>query len=225
VTTLGAVDVWSIDMRVAARRTAQLAALLDDHERERASRFVKPTDALRYRIAHGALRTILGGVTGIAPGSIRFSYGEHGKPLLPGGPSFSLSHSGALALVAVTAGSDVGIDVEEIRALRDVEAMAGTFFTANQARSVVAQSHDRDARFTRIWTAMEAVRKAEGTGLADQLEPFEVHGTDRDRARASKAGDPRDAGWSVRWLTPTPLHIAAVALRGDDFAVRARRFA
>lgn len=203
-------EVWQIDIRRLACQVRPLSLVLDDEERDRARRYVRPADALSYRVAHGALRMILGGHVGIAPQRLRFARGEHGKPLLrDGGPLFSLSHSGGLALVAVSADRDVGVDVEQIRPIPRAVSLAELFFTPEEARTIADQPPScRDLLFMRSWTAMEATVKAEGTGLGDA-----------DAA----AGAWRRAAWSVRRLALAPTHVGAVAARGD-FVVRTRRF-
>jgi len=216
-------DVWSIDIAVAANLQARLSAALDDEERDRAARFVRPADALRYRIAHGALRAILGERTGVAARDVRFTRGEYGKPaLLDGGPHFSLSHSGAIALVAVSDEREIGVDVERVRPVPDAPALARRHFSVEHAREIAEHpAAGRDLRFMRIWTATEAILKAEGTGLAVELPGLTLTETAIDGARAAGAG----AEWTVRWLTPAPMHMGAIAARGGDFALRVHRFA
>lgn len=219
-------DVWAVDLDPVPRPGDPLTALLDDAERDRAGRFVRPADAARYRVAHGALRTILGGRLGIAPQAVAYAYGEHGKPRVAGGGlRFSLSHSATLALVAVSAEREVGVDVEDVRPVPRAAALAERCFAAVDARWIAdAAPQRRDLRFLRIWTAMEAILKAEGTGLAG-LGGIEIRDTGGDRATASLAGSAAGPAWSVRWLALAPGRVGAVAARGGDFAVRLRRFA
>jgi phosphopantetheinyl transferase len=67
------------------------------------------------------LRQVLAAYLGEEPGQIRLGEGEHGKPRLEG-PSkrleFNLSHSGEIALVAVSGEHPVGVDVERVRPRR-----------------------------------------------------------------------------------------------------------
>jgi 4'-phosphopantetheinyl transferase len=215
-------EVWCIDIAGLACEEARLSLILDDEERERAGRFVRRADALGYRVAHAALRAILSGYVGIAPRQIRFASGEHGKPLLgDGGPHFNLSHSGGLALVAVSADGDVGVDVEQVRAIPRAPALAELFFSPEEARTIADQPPScRDRQFMRSWTAMEAIAKAEGTGLgAGSAGDVRDGGVRSPLARASRR--PR---WSVRRLALPPTHVGAVAARSDDSVLRMRRF-
>jgi 4'-phosphopantetheinyl transferase len=141
--------------------------------------------------ARRALREILGAYLGKAPEEDELTVGEGGKPALAGrGPSaggqgaatpvagsaddgvaplsFNLSHSGGLALVAVTAGGiEVGIDVERVRPRRDLARLAARWLPAEDAEVLAAAAHeDREKLFYAAWTRYEARTKCAGTGIS-----------------------------------------------------------
>jgi 4'-phosphopantetheinyl transferase len=218
--------VWAIELAGAAASERRLSAVLNRDERARAARFVMPDDRLRYRVAHGALRTILGGCTGAVPADLRFARGEHGKPLLAGGPHFSLSHSGGIALVAVSHEREVGVDVEEVRPVPEACELARRYLAALPARRIVDAPHaERDRLFMAAWTAIEAILKAEGTGLTGLERPFDLCDLDEDRVRATIAGLADSPTWTVRRLALAAGHVGAVAVRDADFELRTHRFA
>jgi 4'-phosphopantetheinyl transferase len=220
------VDVWSVELASAAACERRLSAVLNRDERARAARFVMPNDRLRYRVAHGALRTILGGCAGAAPAGLRFARGEHGKPLLAGGPHFSLSHSGAIALVAVSYEREVGVDVEEVRPVPDACELARRYLATLPARRIVdAPDAQRDRLFMTAWTAIEAILKAEGTGLTGIEQRFDLCDLGEHRVRATIAGLADSPTWTVRHLALAAGHVGAIAVRDADFEVRTHRFA
>ncbi len=95
---------------------------------------------------------------------------EKGKPFIPQAPfCWSLAHDAALACVAV-APVAVGIDVEPLVPVRPtmiaaLQRAAPSSWTAwVQAASGTAE---QASRFARAWTALEASRKAEGTGFGE----------------------------------------------------------
>ncbi|HKO54622.1 MAG TPA: 4'-phosphopantetheinyl transferase superfamily protein [Thermoanaerobaculia bacterium] len=103
-------------------------------------------------------------------GEVEVERGEGGKPRLASGElHFNISHSGELVAVAI-AMEPVGIDVEEIRPTRELLAIARRFFSAEEARRV---EQDAD-QFFRVWTAKEAIVKAIGSGVFDNLRSFTV---------------------------------------------------
>lgn len=140
-------------------------ALLSEEERARADRFLVPHAGRRFTAGRAALRRAVGEACNQAPASLVLITTEKGKPMLPGGPDFNLSHSGPLALFAI-ADFPVGVDVEAVRGVEDGIA-AMVFNTEEQAEW--AASPDRQAAFFRGWTRKEAVVKAKAGSLADVL--------------------------------------------------------
>lgn len=104
------------------------------------------------------------------PGADRAADRPYGKPALAGSPAplrFSLSHSGELALVAVSAEREVGVDVEAIEPGRDVLALARRGLDAAAASRVREASPERRVgAFYDAWVRREALAKCSGAGLA-----------------------------------------------------------
>lgn len=96
---------------------------------------------------------------------------ENGKPRLavdPGRLSFSLSHSGGLALVALAPGGiDVGIDIELVKERRDLARLAARWLPEADAAAVAAfPPAEQAAVFYPAWARHEARVKCSGVGLA-----------------------------------------------------------
>jgi 4'-phosphopantetheinyl transferase len=118
--------------------------------------------------ADGALRELLTQRLGAAP---ELEVGPHGKPAVGGGGlEFNVTHSGMIALVAISDGGPIGVDVEEHRALADPAAFARRFFSPGEAEAVRA---DPVALF-RWWCRKEAWLKAQGVGLRMPLGELDV---------------------------------------------------
>ncbi len=83
-------------------------------------------------------------------------FGAHGQPQLPGGPAFSISHSGAYAACALSDTRAVGLDIEAVRPI--VPGRLARLMSVTE-RAVV--EHD-PARFFDYWCAREAAVKATG---------------------------------------------------------------
>ena len=129
--------------------------------------------------------------------------GPHGKPFLTSGDlEFNVSHSGALALIAVSEAGPIGVDVEQHHALHDPAAFARRFFTVDEAAGV---GGDPVALF-RLWCRKEAWLKARGVGLVLPLDRVDV----------------REAppGWLLADLDVAPGYSAAVAREGAPAEIR-----
>lgn len=138
-------------------------------ERARAEGFLRPQIRGRWVAARWGLREALSRYLGEKPGEIELTEDERGKPRLAEDPlrlRFNLSHSGALALVAVCRDHEVGVDVERIEPGRDLTALAERALEPADAAAVRAAAEpERPATFYERWSRHEARLKCLGVGL------------------------------------------------------------
>lgn len=150
---------------------------LSDEERQRAHRFVFDEDRRRFVAAHSAMRHTIARALNSTPAAIRFARALHGKPELAGGDidlRFNLSHSGERALLALTVGREVGIDIEQHRPI-DVMSLSKSVFSPLEQDSLrQAEVQSRLEAFYRCWTRKESFIKARGDGLLFPLDGFDV---------------------------------------------------
>jgi 4'-phosphopantetheinyl transferase len=152
-------------------------SLLSAAERERASRFVRPSHARRYVQAHCALRRIVAAAVETAPERLAFLTTETGKPTLPStsGFDFSLSHSGPLALIATSDTRRVGVDIERRRHIADLKGVAGYIMSERERHAFeTAHPHQQRRVFFDLWTRKEALLKATGRGFLDDPRTLEL---------------------------------------------------
>lgn len=198
-------------------------ALLTGDELARASRFVFDVHRDRYLAGRLALRELLGRYLDRAPGDVRFAYGPYGKPEVPGEAlRFNVAHSDDLAVIGLTEDDRLGVDVERTRALRDIDSLAGTVFSAHELdvfRSLPPAS--KGQAFFNCWTRKEAFVKAVGEGLSHPLDAFDVTLRPGEEARLLQVeGSPaRAAGWSLLDLRPMDGWAGAVAVEYPDAAL------
>lgn len=93
-------------------------------------------------------------------------YGPYGKPYLKDGPYFSISHCKTAVAVAIDEKYEIGIDIESIRHV-DKALIERTMNMEEQAQ--IAAASDSNRAFTDLWTQKEAILKARGTGIVDDL--------------------------------------------------------
>ena len=209
------VDLWLADVEgFWAAHASALRGLLSDDERERAAGFRFERDRERFAARRALLRVVLGRACGREPCRLRFAYGPHGKPRVEGEPSleFSGSHSAGLAAFAVARGAEVGVDVEQVRAEVEVDALARRFFAPAEVDALAALPETQRRRaFFAYWTAKEAFVKAVGRGLWYPLDAFVV--SFGERSAIAVDGDPAEsARWTLHTFDPGPGYAGAVVV-------------
>jgi 4'-phosphopantetheinyl transferase len=163
-----AVHLYYADGRALTEEIAARLVTADDRRRLDAA--MQPRRRTEYLSGRALLRHALERVTGRAAASFRIRVRPDGKPECVEGPAVSLSHSGDLAICAVTERGAVGIDVETRRPRTELGAIAERYFTPAEARWIAA---DPDVRFRMLWVLKEAYLKALGSGLAGGLAALE----------------------------------------------------
>jgi 4'-phosphopantetheinyl transferase len=222
------VHVWRAFFDQETSHINELAWTLSEDERLKAKRFYFQKDQRRFVITHGILRKMLGQYLNIEPNRLKFSYGSHGKPTLNGIPDghslcFNMSHSNGLALFAFAWNRKVGVDVEYVRSMPDIEEIAERFFSPreNAVFRTVPAGKKLEAFFN-CWTRKEAFLKANGDGLSRSLDSFEVSLAPGKPARLlSVEGDLQEASrWSLWALVPASEYIGALAVEGSFVHLR-----
>lgn len=192
------IHVWSAGLDVDAKTRGGLKAALTSEEHVRAARFRFERDRQRFTVARGILRDILSRYLHCRPAELAFSYGPHGKPALANDTTslcFNVSHSGELALYAVSPGVEVGVDVERVEARNAGRDIAERFFAPREIAALGSLPSDLQVEaFFLCWTRKEAYIKAIGKGISIPLESFEVSLMPGQSA-AILSGEP---GWSIQ---------------------------
>jgi 4'-phosphopantetheinyl transferase len=218
------IHVWAAPLSVEPDSLEAFARILTPDEKTRAERFKFDKHRNRFIAGRGSLRDVLSRYLHSKPEELRFDYSVNGKPgfaegFEDGGVHFNLAHSEDLALISVTRIAPVGVDVECVRAMRDMEQLVARFFSAreNELFQKVPTS-EKPAAFFNLWTRKEALLKATGEGITRSLSLVEVSFLAGEPARlVAVAGDvERAKEWSLRELAPAEGFVGAVAVKADD---------
>lgn len=221
----------AVPLETAGHRWDELWTLLSPEERQRADQFRFDAPRRSFVIARAALRTLLGRHLDLPPASVLLTVGPNGKPRLgvehnQSDLRFNLAHSASLALIFLTRGCEVGVDVERLRAVRHAQHIAERYFHPAEIEAIHAVSPAaRDAAFLRCWTGKEAVLKAIGLGITGSLAAFQIP-MNHDNAYVEVPTRP-DATPARCWLqriVPADEFLAAVACVGTQREIRCLTF-
>ena len=206
---MAAVTILYEALDVGDDELAALAHIGSADERTRAACFRFPRGRRRFLARRARLRLALGAWVGRAPEALTFGENAYGKPCLPGGPCFSLSHSGERMMLAI-ADTDVGCDIERLDDEIDWQPIADGLFTQRE-RNALATLSDRAGRrgFFDCWARKEAFVKALGLGLSYPLAAFDVA---VGRVPALVSGG---EGWAIATAPALPGFATAIVAQDD----------
>jgi 4'-phosphopantetheinyl transferase len=211
------VHVWPVLLEAPVAVSRAYRDLLSPTEIARADRFVFEHLTRSHELSHGALRLLMARSLNCRPQAVEFNYGPRGKPFLHQDSRirFNMAHSGQLALYAFTLDVEIGVDVEEMRDVPDIEQIAAHYFCNAETVELKAIGGGKPATqaFFRCWTRKEAYIKAVGDGLYIPLDQFQVTlGADAPTKFVHIGNEPSVAAhWTLQHLDPAPNYIGALA--------------
>ena len=154
--------------RIQVLRPVHLG-MLDDVERLRSAEYRFPSDRKRFELGAVLLRLGLSRTLSTHPARLKIDRTcdvcgrPHGRPRVIGFDGYiSVSHSGNLVMVAITAAGPVGIDVEVATGLPCATYLEILELVVTEAERPFVDSL---AAFLKVWTRKEAILKATGYGL------------------------------------------------------------
>jgi 4'-phosphopantetheinyl transferase len=217
------IHVWRIDL-AAVTESPDDAPVLSPDEHERAGRLIREHKRVRFIAGRSTLRRLLGQYLDEKPQALIFRYGPHGKPALATRTSstaltFNFSHSKDLALLAVTAAREIGIDIEYLHRDISVDSFARHILCENEAAALQRLPAERRKQaLLTAWTRKEAYLKALGVGLAQSMKSFSV-GIDDDETTVRRLenanGEPQL--WTFAPLAVHPDYLACLISPGSDW--------
>lgn len=211
------INVWYIDLTKAQVPTSE--DTLSSDEVERLSRIRHEVTRTRWFRSRVALRCILGHTVGCDPRDIQFNYGPYGKPSLAGAQGasprwrFSLTRSGDLCAIAVSQKQLIGVDIERIAQVCDLDRIAGQLFGPAEM-AILARLPDelRLRTFLAAWTQKEAYAKAIGLGLQISLQRLPRSIDLINQQTLAPVECENGAGWHMAALRPPEEFVGALAL-------------
>jgi len=216
------VHVWCVSLQQPSHIIEQLTCVLSANEKERAARFHFEHLQKSFIVARGVLRVLLANYLGLQPAQLEFTYLPTGKPQVSKNLNkrifFNLSHSNEYALYAFSRNRKVGVDIEYIRPIEDLEKIAENNFSAKENFELKMLPPEKILEsFFNCWTRKEAYIKALGAGISFPLQEFDVSLKPGKPAKLlSVYGNAREAArWSMSELHPAAGYAAALVVEGS----------
>jgi 4'-phosphopantetheinyl transferase len=216
----GVVHVWRSSLERSQAERDVLWRFLSADERARAERFHFDIHRHHYIVGRGLLRWLNGRYLSIPPQEIQFAYSKYEKPALVNEPAlqFNVSHSHEGLLIGFTWETALGVDIEHVRSMDDMDAIARRFFSPVESAAYLSVADDeKPDTFFNCWTRKESFIKAVGEGLSFPLDEFEVSLLPGEPARLLEVrGSKQEAArWSMQSLDPIPGYRAAFIVESE----------
>ena len=175
------------------------------------------------------LRLLLGAYLGVPGKDVHITRRIKGRPELDSAQSkgqldFSVARSNSGYLIGISSGATIGVDLEiaDRRAGKPL-ALARRYFSTMETQALSALSEEElQPAFMHAWSCKEAVVKASGLGIANQLCRFTVDINPENPPAILDMEDDDPGAWKLVMAEPAKGAIAAIAVRQQ--AVRLEGF-
>ncbi len=195
------VHLYRLDLDDSSSKVVGLNdQLLSEAEKEKANKYVQDIHRVRYQRGRSWIRKILAEYVGVSGSELNIQEQERGKPFIENHAiEFNLSHSENLAVLAVTHDQQVGIDIEHLSRLIELEELSKIHFLEPELNWLAGFSgKEKQQAFFWLWTAKEARMKITGEGFALPSTEIEVL---------------CEAGLPVAYKLPTEIPVELTTLR------------
>ena len=207
----GVVHLWFLDLNklgsplMLSDDSAQSSTLLPRHERT---------------IRRFYLRLLLGAYLGVSGKDVRISRMVKGKPVLE--PmvhqhllEFSSAGSNGCCLIGISTSGQLGVDLEvEGRKTTNPRSLAFRYFSKREQDGFAQlEGHELDRAFLHTWACKEAVVKAAGHGIANQLSRFTVRIDPDEKAQVLEIEGDSPEEWQLNMVKPADGFVGCLALR------------
>ncbi len=221
------VHVWRVGLDPGEATLKSVSSVLSAEEDVRAARFRFERHRRRFIVGRAVLRAIMGCYLDLPSKMVEFTYGPRGKPSVrqPGRKAicFNVSHSADLMVLAAGVDRDIGIDIEFVREMSDMDQVAENCFSETELTTYRAlHEEERRQAFFRCWTRKEAYVKALGDGLSAPLDSFDVSLAPGQIPQfVNVRHDPAESSrWKMISFDPGPGAKGAMICLGSDWHPR-----
>ncbi|MBN4061716.1 MAG: hypothetical protein COA57_11770 [Flavobacteriales bacterium] len=214
----GLIHYWWVPIQDNGNFFEECKATLSKKEQEQISFFKFKRVQSERIISHGALRLLLGNYLRMDPKKVRIASHKKGKPYSADDPKlyFNTSHSGGRCAFAFSRDHEVGIDIEKLRPMKDVDELIDRNFTPVEQAYINKLQDDKLNRFFRYWTLKEAYLKAIGEGMRLAPDSLEFTIGSCGAKLTGTSGYVEHEDWSFREITPEIGYTGTIAYLGKD---------
>ena len=215
------IHIWSAILDQPDTIVDGYYSILSDNEQRKVNKYKSKKLRNEQIMSMGLLRVLIAKYTNYSLNEINFLYNEFGKPFLSPDSkgnklSFNLSHSGNIAVFVFSRNREVGIDVEKIKELTDMEGVVDLCFSESEKKWFNnLPPYKKEEMFYKIWTDKEAYIKAIGKGLSFSPNNISLEQRSDDELFFKEIiGDENLSRWKLVTFNPHPGFISSIVVEG-----------
>ncbi len=171
------IEIWQADLNEDMfLKFSYYFYILSEEEKANASSFKMNYHRKGYILSHVILRLLLSKYTGTPPELIKIHKNKYGKPYIKSHKliKFNISHSKEKLAIAV-ASFEIGIDIEYVNPNFDIDEILDITLSENEKLNIKKlKSNLQKKQFYMYWTQKEALLKAMGAGINNDLNKLEI---------------------------------------------------
>ncbi len=201
-------------------------SILPDNEQKMVDKYRTGMIRKRQIISKGLVRLLISRYMNLNPNEIKFYYNEFGKPFVSPDSDrdnifFNLSHSDNIAVFIFSKKRKIGIDVEKIKELADMEGIVRLCFSESEKKWFnELPSTKKEEMFYKIWTSKEAYMKAIGKGFSFSPKRISLELRINDNLFFKEIdGDEDFNRWKLITFRPNPDFISSLVVEDENFII------
>jgi 4'-phosphopantetheinyl transferase len=222
----GGIHVWCAFYYNNDHLLRQCCEVLTPAESEYVHYYKFSKDQDGFVVTRGLLRILLSSYLQTGTDELNIARHRKGKPYQLNDPGlfFNISNSGDCCIFAFSRNGEVGIDIEKIRPLDDIDGLITTNFNPGEQDYINSNAEERLSRFVKFWTLKEAFLKAIGEGMRLTPEKLEFSCGDDEFRLRSFAGIVESDDWIFTDLAPDDDYKGTLAHRKSPHTVKMFNF-
>lgn len=213
----GEIHLWRVSLDPSEALLQAAKEALSDYELGRLDFFEFGKVRKSYTVSQGILRMLVANYLSLPLEEVELGRRAKGKPFCKNDESlfFNMSNSGGLCVYAFSRDHELGIDLEQLRPLEDLDELIRKNFSASEQGYIRRKKEDELRRFFFFWTIKESYLKAIGEGM--RIEPQNLEfSIQQDRIRLLEVNGYTDyTDWVFEEIPFSPDYVRTLTYLGE----------
>lgn len=218
----GEIHVWTASLIPSMEKIERLRSFLSPEEQRKSSYYKYEREQHANIITQAVLRILISVYEDIDPADVKLLATKKGKPFLRNNSSlfFNISNSHEVCVYAFSRDAELGIDIEKIRDLPDIDQLIEKNLTYREKSYLQKNPDQKLSLFFRFWTFKESYLKAIGEGMRLTPENLEFTLDDESIRLRSVAYGFEATDWQFKGFSRAGNYTGTLTYQNKDTVIR-----